>query len=234
MKAVELIKRIVGPLASIGLLVAEPHTFPIQLAVLSEQLEAGNYEVDIGSLEKAIWTPSEPGHFRILTSEDDGAAFWRKFDSVERSRMEKSTHPLLLMVTPEAHEVMVDAAPNLMSTVGGNVVVADTEDQAVERFLNELTSQASPVAEAQYLFENIGIFVATEAVQIVDRIVKLYLEGQPRLSTGVGLLVATKSLENRLPSRGLLLQKLKSFLPEYLPEEPNNIALTRKVLNGFG
>lgn len=234
MKAVELVKRIVGPLASIGVLVAEPHTFPIQLAVLSEQLEAGNYEVDIGSLEKAIWTPSEPGHFRILTSEDDGAAFWRKFDSVERSRMEKSTHPLLLMVTPEAHEVMVDAAPNLMSTVGGNVVVADTEDQAVERFLKELTSQASPVAEAQYLFENIGIFVATEAVQIVDRIVKLYLEGQPRLSTGIGLLVATKSLENRLPSRGLLLQKLKSFLPEYLPDEPNNIALTRKVLNGFG
>jgi hypothetical protein len=138
------------------------------------------------------------------------------------------------MVTPEAHEVMVDAAPNLMSTVGGNVVVADTEVQVVKTFLKELTSQASPVAEAKYLFENIGIFVATEAVQTLEGILCSYLEGETLMSTGIGFLVATKSLENRLPSRGLLLQKLKSFLPEYLPDEPNNVALTRKVLNGFG
>lgn len=111
---------------------------------------------------------------------------------------------------------------------------------AADKFLAGLRAQPNPIQESQYIFENMGEFSLRKNLHYVTRlgsgtidlIIDGYLSTSPRMSTGIGILVATKP-HGDIHSRRRLLDALKAQLPEPTLDEPKGTALVRTVLNGF-
>ncbi len=110
--------------AGIFCLVAHSDAFLHQVEALKEPLQRRALVVDTAErLQVRMLRQSvQPGHLRVLFSDQNDRQFWQDIDS-NRSMLNEN-RSVLLVVTSEAHQAMVASADNLMSSLGGAVIEA--------------------------------------------------------------------------------------------------------------